>query len=281
MDQAAGSVAAGGGHDLAGLCGIVDRSRIGLAPEGRDHRDVGVAVEEHLLGEHLRRIAVERPRRAFGRLAEHLLQHPPPDLPGAAGRPGAARLDAMGLDVEDELVAAHRRGGGLLVERRLLRQREAAAGAGIGGVAGGQRRGCARRRDQEGAARKAEPPGILACRFVRKTAAELLVASQRRRKELAVRRPVDLDRQPPALGIEIGSAAHPGLPRLGAGLMMKARRGAGKDRSCANAQPVSLSPAIAPTMTRMRSIRTVVAGSPNQSIPTITVPIAPIPPQTA
>src|SRR5262245_60126577 len=35
------------------------------------------------------------------------------------------------------------------------------------------------------------------------------------------------------------------------------------------------------TMPRMSSMRKVVAGSPNHSMPTITVPIAPIPPQTA
>ena len=47
------------------------------------------------------------------------------------------------------------------------------------------------------------------------------------------------------------------------------------------AQAVSLSPAIAPTMTRIRTARTRPAGSPKKAIPTITVPTAPIPPHTA
>ena len=81
----------------------------------------------------------------------------------------------MGLDVEDELVAADRGCGALLIERRLLVDREgAAARVGIGAVAGGERRGGAGRRDQEGAPRQAEPARILARRLVGEPARQLL-----------------------------------------------------------------------------------------------------------
>ena len=81
----------------------------------------------------------------------------------------------MGLDVEDELVAADRGFGTLLVEARFLVDREgAAARLGIGAVAGGERRGGAGRRDQEGAPRQAEPAGIFARRLVGEPPRQLL-----------------------------------------------------------------------------------------------------------
>ena len=118
----------------------------------------------------------------------------------------------MGLDVEDELVAADRRGRALLVEARFLVERErAAARVGIGAVAGGERRGGAGRRDQESAPGEAEPPRILARRLVGEGAGALLPAGQQRRGIFAVRAAVDLDRQPGAVWVEIVGARHRSL----------------------------------------------------------------------
>ena len=72
----------------------------------REHREVGVAVHEHVLDELLGRKAVDRVVGAAGPVreaGEDLL----PVLAGGAA-PAAGRVDHVGLDVEDELVAGDR-----------------------------------------------------------------------------------------------------------------------------------------------------------------------------
>ena len=122
------------------------------------HREVGVAVHEHVLDELLGREAVDRVGVAAGALREPR-QDPLPVLAGI-GAPLAGGVDHVGLDVEDELVAGEHALGRRGLERRLARQAEGAAGVaarGEGLVERQERRRRAAQRLQEGAARDADP----------------------------------------------------------------------------------------------------------------------------
>src|SRR5690606_1375296 len=98
-------------------------------PEGGNDRCVGIAVEIDLLQELPGGVAVIA-FLAVGGLAEDLEQVPAPALAVAAGGPVAGRIDAVGLDVEDDLLLPQLRLGELIVEGRVAAEvEEAAAGA--------------------------------------------------------------------------------------------------------------------------------------------------------
>ena len=174
----------------------------------REHREVGVAVHEHVLDELLGRKAVDRVVGAAGPLRE-AGEDALPVLAGGAA-PGAGRVDHVGLDVEDELVAGDRLGRRRGLEGALLAYAKLPAGVAerregfVQREEGGRR---AAQRLQEGPPVKPDAPGVRTDPAFGFGVGARHGLGQWHRAKLAIGRRVDLDRQRPAQVIGHGIAS--------------------------------------------------------------------------
>ena len=228
--------------------GLLERQGIALRQLGHEaqHREVGVAVQEHVLDELLGREAVDRVGVAAGPLRE-ARQDLLPVLAGV-GPPLAGGIDHVGLDVEDELVAGKRALGGRQLERRLGRQAEGAAGVAAGGerlVQGHERGRGAAQRLEERAAREADPRRMLGQPLGGERVRPGHRLGQRHRPELAVRGRIDLDRQP------VGARADHDLPLPGIRLIVL-KLSLGRRRSSRSGAPL---PGLQPGLEPVHSLR--------------------------
>src|SRR5206468_5928656 len=108
------------------------------------------------------------------------------------------------LHIEDKLIAIERRARKVQIERRLVRHVEITAaptGGGIRRVHPEQRRRSAACGNEKRASRERKTPRMLVGLLERNSARVVMQRRERNRRELAVGRRVELDRQPRAVGI--------------------------------------------------------------------------------
>ena len=189
--------------DLAHGVRCLDGERLGIGGGGheRQHHHVGVGVAEHVLDELVRAQALER------RLAAGALRREAERVRRGLLHPSAARVDEVALHVEDELaLRADRRLRQRFIQCRLGRQVEIPAGARVRLVEGEERAGGAGGGDQEPASAQSQALGIRIRRLVREPVRPVVARRQRHRREFAIGRGVELDRQAAALGIVHGGS---------------------------------------------------------------------------
>ena len=146
--------------------GLLDGERLALARRRheRQHDEVGVGVEEHVLHE---RVAADAARATSspgslrGRARARSVAKRSGCAPGGSElRPRAGRVHEVALHVEHELALVERRARELVVERGFARQIVVAAAA-----PGGRERGV--EREQRASRRRTRRPGSCAARAVR------------------------------------------------------------------------------------------------------------------
>jgi hypothetical protein len=192
----------GGGRFLDGERLVFARRR-----HERQHDQVRIRVQEHVLDERVAADALHRSKsrlvdgaatRPIGREAQRLRAR------RQVLRPGPGRVHEVALHVEDELALVKRAAREHVVERRFAGKIVEAAACALRGERGVERKQRARGaacRHQELPARLAGSLRI-ACRILERTRARPVVHRRKRnRRELAVGRRVELDRQAPPVGI--------------------------------------------------------------------------------
>ena len=195
--------------DPAHRIGRLDRQRLGIAARGheREHHHVGIAVEKHVLDEFLGAEAVEITARAgFGGEPAARFGRPFESIGRRCLHPRAGGIDEVPLHVEDELaLAADPRLRELRLERGFgfeLEESAALPRRGVGRIEREQRARRAASRDQKIATTNAQALRVLSRRLVRQAVAGAVGRRERNGREFAVRSRIELDRQPPAFGID-------------------------------------------------------------------------------
>src|SRR5262249_5867969 len=148
--------------------------------------------------------------RALGQPATRL-GRPFERIRGGLPDPGAARVDEVPLNVEDELALAPRaRLRERLIERSFGLDLEPAAllaRGGIGRIEREQSAGGAAGRNQKIAPGETQALRVSGCRLVSELIRGNVGGRQRNGREFAVRCRVELDRQAPAFGVDAGTAS--------------------------------------------------------------------------
>src|SRR5262245_17746755 len=196
-------------HDPAQCIRRLDRQRLGITASGhkREHHHVGIAIEKHVFDKFLGPQTVEITERAgFSGESAACLGRPRERIGGCCLDPCAGWVNEVPLYIEDKLtLTAEPR----LRELRLqggfsfhLEEAAALARCGVGRVEREQRARRAASRNQKFATANPQALGVVARRLVRQAVSSAVGWRERNRREFSVGSRIQLDRQPPAFGID-------------------------------------------------------------------------------